>query len=84
MSEYNVKVDPTKTASFCVGCDHKILHVICFDPGYFSVVFAVNGIHRVEEKIENSFLRVKKIQISDGNETAIFISFIVEEKSRIE
>jgi hypothetical protein len=49
MSVYNVKVDPTEAAeSFNVGCDQIILHVICFDPGNFSVVFAVVYLYDVE------------------------------------
>lgn len=42
INEYKVNVEPASDEPF--ECDHNILHVICSDPGNFSVVFAVEEI----------------------------------------
>jgi len=44
-----VKVEPPNDPS-TLGCDHKMLQVICSDPGNFSIVFAV--CERQEEQEE--------------------------------
>lgn len=42
ISEYKVNVEPASDEP--LESDHKILHVICPDPRFFSVVFAVKEI----------------------------------------
>lgn len=48
INEYKMNVEPPNCVPSALGCVHKILHVICSEPGNFSIVLAV--IWMIEKK----------------------------------
>jgi hypothetical protein len=66
-----VNVEPPRVPP-TFGWDHKILQVICSDPGNFSTVLAIET-ERKKKKVDESLARVLEDYISQKMETSMIM-----------